>query len=205
MSVSARAKITVGAITLAACLVAVGACNDSTEPDSDPLALAEATALFVGLRATASDTTLIPIFFSPDSIVVQCPLGGTARLIGGIEERLPVNDTARLVTDFDINPNGCSFTGLGFQFTVDGNPGIRDITTVSIVTTTFETLIDGSTSGGLDWELAGRTGTCEIDLTLAGRPDFSGSEPTFSARYTGTMCGYEVDFDASELISPPGG
>ena len=48
-------------------------------------------------------------------------------------------------------------------------------------------------------------GTCEIDLTLTGRPDFSGPEPTFSARYTGTMCGYEVDFDASEFVSPPGG
>ena len=145
MSVSARAEVTVGTITLAACLVAVGACSDSTEPDSDPLALAEATALFVGLRGATTDSTFVPIFFSPDSIVVQCPLGGTARLIGSIEDREPVNDTARLVTDFDITPSGCSFTGLGFQFTVDGNPGIRDITTLSIVASTFETLVDGST------------------------------------------------------------
>ena len=114
-----------------------------------------------------------------------------------------MNDTARLVTDFEITPTGCGFTGLGFQFTVDGNPGIRDITNVGIVTTTFEFVLEGSTSGALDWELVGRTGTCEIDLTLSGEPGFSGGQPTFSARYTGTMCGYQVDFDASEFISPP--
>lgn len=205
MSVSKRTEVTIWAITLSTCALAAGACTESTEPDSDPLALAEATALFVGLRGSTTDSTFVPIFFSADSIIVQCPLGGTARLIGSIEDREPVNDTARLVTDFDIAPRGCSFTGLGFQFTVDGNPGIRDITTLSIITTTFESLVDGSTTGALDWELAGREGTCEIDLTLTGRPDFSGPEPTFSARYTGTMCGYEVDFDASEFISPPGG
>ena len=204
MSASARAEITVWAVTLSVCAVAVGACTDSTEPDSSPLALPEATALFVGLRAATSDTTFTPIFFSADSIVVRCPLAGRAKLVGSIEDRPPVNDTARLVTDFDITPTGCGFTSLGFEFTVDGNPSIRDITTTSIVTTTLQFLLDGSTSGALDWELAGRTGTCEIDLTLTGRPDFSGSEPSFSARYTGMMCGYEVDFDASELISPPG-
>lgn len=204
MSASARSGIILFGITFSACLVALAACTDSTEPDSDPLALAEATALLVGLRAATSDTTFVPIFFSQDSIIVQCPLGGTARLIGSISETPPVNDTARLVTDFDVTPNGCSFTGLGFQFTVDGNPGIRDINTVSI-TSSLETLVDGRTTGALDWELVGRMGTCEIDLTLTGRPDYSGPEPTFSARYTGTMCGYEVDFDASEFVSLPGG
>lgn len=205
MATSSRAGITLLAITLSVCALALGACADSTEPENDPLALAEATALFVGLRSATSDTTFTPIFFSPDSIVVRCPLSGQARLIGGIQERLPVNDTVQLVTDFDIAPRGCGFTSLGFQFTVDGNPSIRDITTTSIVATTFEFLIDGTTSGALDWELAGRTGTCEIDLTLTGRPDFSGGEPSFSARYAGTMCGYEVDLDASQFISPPVG
>lgn len=205
MSVSARAGVTSFAITLSLCAIALGACTDSTEPETSPLALAEATALLVGLRAATSDTTFTPIFFSADSIIVRCPLGGQARLIGSIDDRPPVNDTARLVVDFDIVPAGCGFTGLGFQFTVDGNPGIRDVTTTSIVTTTLQFLVDGSTTGALDWELAGRTGTCEIDLTLTGRPDFSGTEPGFSARYAGTMCGYEVDLDASEFISPPGG
>ena len=205
MAKSSRAGITLLAITLSVCALALGACADSTEPENDPLALAEATALFVGLRSATSDTTFTPIFFSPDSIVVRCPLSGQARLIGGIQEMPPVNDTARLVTDFDIAPRGCGFTSLGFQFTVDGNPSFRDITTTSIVTSTFQFLIDGNTTGALDWELAGRTGTCEIDLTLTGRPDFSGSEPSFSARYAGTMCGYEVDLDASQFISPPGG
>lgn len=205
MAASGRAGITLLGITLVACALVVAACADSTEPESDPLALAEATALLVGLRAATSDTTFTPIFLSADSIVVRCPLGGRAKLVGSIEDRPPANDTARLVVDFDITPTGCGFTSLGFQFTVDGNPSFRDITTTSIVTTTLQVLVDGSTTGALDWELAGRTGTCEIDLTLTGRPDFSGTEPTFSARYTGTMCGYEVDLDASRFISPPGG
>ena len=205
MAASGRAGIIALGITLSATALALGACADSTDPENDPLALAEATALFVGLRAATSDTTFTPIFFSADSIVVRCPLGGQAKLVGGFEEMPPVNDTARLVTDFDIAPRGCGFTSLGFQFTVDGNPSIRDITTTSIVTSTFQFLIDGNTTGTLDWELAGRTGTCEIDLTLTGRPDFSGSEPSFSARYMGTMCGYEVDLDASQFITPPVG
>ncbi len=204
MSVSARTEITVWAVTLSACALVVGACADTTDPENDPLALAEATALFVGLRSSTMDTTFTPIFLSEDSVIVRCPLGGQAKLVLSFVESPPVNDTARLVTDAEITPRSCTFTGLGFQFTVDGNPSIRDITRTSIVATTFEFLLDGTTTGALDWELAGRTGTCEIDLTLSGAPDVSGGEPTFRARYAGTMCGYEVDLDASEFLSPPG-
>ncbi|MCY4571489.1 MAG: hypothetical protein OXF01_01705, partial [Gemmatimonadetes bacterium] len=69
MAASGRAGIIALGITLSATALALGACADSTEPENDPLALAEATALLVGLRSATSDTTFTPIFFSADSIV----------------------------------------------------------------------------------------------------------------------------------------
>ncbi len=189
-----------------ACALAMGACSDSTEPDEEQLAMEEATALFLGLRAAANpaDETIQPIFFSPDSIIVPCPLRGTAKLVGTIQEGEPIDGTATLETNFEVTPRGCGVLGGGFHFTVDGNPSVRDIVSTSINIATFEILIEGSTRGTLDWDLGGRTGTCEMDLTLSGEPDFSGGQPSFSASYTGTLCGYDVEIDASSLIAPVG-
>ena len=206
MSNIARLGI-VGAVSA----LTVWACSSSTEPASDPLALEEATAMLVGMKLAASeqlqDTTFSGVIhFSEDSIVVACPDAGRAKLVGGVSEQPPVNDTARLVTDFVVTPRGCVFTSLGFQFTVDGNPSVRDVTTLAIVESTFDILLEGGATGTLDWELAGRTGTCEVDLVLSGAPGVTtGGEPTFTARYAGTLCGYEVDMDASALISVTGG
>lgn len=206
MSASARAGITSFAIAPFVWALTVGACADSTEPESSPLALAEATAMFVGLRSSVSDTTFVPVFVSADSIVVRCPFGGRARLVGSVVGTPPVSDTVRLVSEFEIAPVNCGFIGQGFRFTVSGNPSIRDVTAiVTVLNENLRPVLEGGLSGALDWELAGRTGTCEMDLTLSGSLGVPGAPSTSTARYAGTMCGYEVDFDASGFISPPGG
>jgi hypothetical protein len=187
-------------ITLSACALVVAACSDSTEPESDPLTLKEATALFVGLRSSPTDANFEPVLVSADSLIVQCPFGGQVKLVGSIDDRPPVNDTARVVSIYEITPTGCGFTSEEFRFAVNGDPNIRDVTILSFIGQPFHLLLEGSTSGALDWELAGRTGTCDMSLTLSGDPGVPGLPATSTARYTGTMCGHEVDFDASWIV-----
>ena len=67
------------------------------------------------------------------------------------------------------------------------------VLSIGIAASTFEFLVDGSTTGGLDWKLDDRSGTCMIDLTFG--VDLSGSEP--AAIVAGTMCGLEVEFKQS--------
>ena len=199
MSTSSRAGSPLAGITLSA-WVLVTACSDSTGPESDPLTPEEATALFVGLRSSPADADFEPTLVSEDSVIVQCPRGGQLKVVESTVIRPPVNDTASMVSDFRITPMGCGFTASGFRFTVDGHPGIRDITTVSTIGRPLQIWLEGSTSGALDWELAGRTGTCDLALTLSGHPGAPGLPSPSAARYTGAVCGHEVDVDASSIV-----
>lgn len=194
------------AIIAATCALAATACLDSTEPDDSRLTQDEATGLLLGLRSVANlgDETIQPIYASPDSIVLPCPLDGTAKLVGTIEEGEPIEGSATLRTDFQVTPRGCRLESAGFVFTVDGDPSLRDIVDVTINAATFEILIEGTLTGSLAWELEERTGSCAFDLTLSGEPDFSGPQPSFSASYTGTLCGYNVDIDATQFVVPLG-
>ncbi len=187
------AGITLLGFTLSACALVVAACSDSTEPEN-PLTPKEATTMFAGLAEAGFE----PIFASPDSVVRQCPLGGRIKLVGSIDERPPVNDTARAMWDFEITPTRCGFTASGFEFTIDADPGIRDVTTMLIAGTPLTVQLDGSTSGTLDWELADKNGTCPLSLRLSGAPGLPGVIST--TRYAGTMCGHEVDFEASWIL-----
>lgn len=175
--------------------------DDPTEPE-DPLNESETEALFLGMRALSADTTLMIVSVSPAGLVVECPLGGQVTASGGAMDA-QVGDTARLVTDFTLTPNGCGFGSRGLEFSVTGNPSVRDRMSISIVGFFEDFLIEGETTGALDWELDGRTGTCMIDLELSAEPDFSGLEPTVTGSYAGMMCGLEVDFDAGD-IGPAG-
>ena len=197
---SPPAGITRLGITLSACVLVVAACSDSTEPESDPLTLKEATALFVGLRSSPTDANFEPVLVSADSLIVQCPFGGQVKLVGSTDASPPVNDTARVVSIYEITPTGCEFTSEEFRFAVNGDPNVREVTIMSFIGVPFRVQLEGSTSGALDWELAGRTGTCDMSLTLSGDPGVPGLPATSTARYTGTMCGHEVDFDASWIV-----
>lgn len=171
--------------------------DDPTEPE-DPLNESETEALLLGMRALTADTTLMIVSVSPAGLVVECPLGGQVTAAGGASDEM-VGDTARLVTDFTLIPSECGFGSRGLEFSVTGNPSVRDRMSISIVGLFEDFLIEGETTGTLDWELDGRTGTCMIDLELSAEPDFSGIEPSVTGSYAGMMCGLEVDFDAGSL------
>ena len=169
-------------------ILAVGAC----ENDEPGLTMEESVALLQGMgqemQVMLSDT-ITPIHVSQDSIVVACPRGGRAALV--VAE--PSGDTNQLALDVQVTPTGCVVAGGGLQFTVDGNPNFVYVLTI---TATFS--ITGSITGGLSWELDGRSGDCDIALTLEAVPDLA--TQTLSGAYKGTLCGHEVEIDAAQLV-----
>ena len=177
-----------------AAAVGLAACESTTEP-AEPLTLEEAKALYLGMLAVFADTTPEIISSTENGGVVACPLGGQVTVAVDFREEM-APDTARLINNTTLDPDGCVVSSEGYEFTVDGNPNFHIALTIGIVQSTFEFLVDGTTTGGLDWELDDRSGTCMIDLTLSvDLSDLSGGEPAGSA--TGTMCGLEVEFTQS--------
>lgn len=178
-----------------ALILAVGACESDTEPENE-LSMEESVALLTAAGSMLSDTTITPIHVSEDSVVVACPQGGQARLIGAFTEE--EGDTARLGVNFQITPTGCGLTGGGLQFTVDGNPNFIYTLTVEIIAATLEFNISGSIVGGLNWALGERSGDCDLALTLEAVPDLVNE--TLNGVYRGTLCGHEVEIDAADLL-----
>ena len=179
-------------------LIAVG-CQDSITEPAEPLTVQETEALYLGLQHVAMDTMPDIISATPDGAVFACPLGGqltyTAR---NIDEQ--VADTARLLTNVTLDPDGCVLSSESHEFTLDGNPNVHLDLNVMIVESTFEFLFDGSLTGGVDWQLDDRSGTCMIDLTL----EVAVADPPTST-FSGTMCDHEVEFDATGVVSTDGG
>ena len=183
---------------LAAAVFAAG-CEDSTTEPAEPLTVDETEALYLGMQQMAMDTTLEVISATPDGGVVACPLGGQATVAAEFnEEEAP--DTARLMTIVTLDPEGCVLSSEGSEFTLDGNPNVRTEVNISIVGSTFEFLVDGSVTGGVDWQLDDRSGTCMIDLMFG----VDATQP-MTGTFSGTMCGHEVEFDAGAVTMPDGG
>ena len=184
--------------------VALVACNDSTTEPAEPLTQEETEALYQGMSELARDTTAEVISRTFDGVVLACPLGGQVTALVDFREEMAA-DTARLISDIMLDPDGCVLSSEGYEFTLDGNPNVQIGLTLAIVgESTFEFLIEGSTTGGVDWQLEDRSGTCMIDLTLAVDSDLSGAEPMVKAVVSGTMCGLEVEFDQDVARGVPG-
>ena len=99
------------------------------------------------MRAIERDSTPRILHASDDSVVVACPIAGRLRVTGRDSESIS-GDTLKLVTEFTFAPAGCQFSREGLQFTIDGDPGIRDHTVVGI---TFEDIsVEGAATGILD-------------------------------------------------------
>jgi len=178
--------------------IAIG-CQDSTTEPAEPLSMQETEALYLGMQQMRLDSTAQVVSATPDGAVIACPLGGQATVAFEVREEAAA-DTARLLTDITIDPDGCMLSSEGYEYTLDGNPNVRFEVNTTIIGSTFEFLVDGSMTGGVDWQLEDRTGTCLIDLVL----DVELGEQMM-VTFTGTMCGHEVEFDAGEVVTTGGG
>lgn len=192
-----------GKLSAYAAVLVVGltACSDILGESDQSLTIEEVEALYHGVSALSRAATLTVISATPDRTVLECPLTGevAVSLEAGEEE---VADTVRLVTDATLVPARCGISSQGLDFVLDGSPHVRQRVVIQFVGFFEGLTAEGAISGGLDWEVDDRSGTCMIDLTLSAEPDFSGSEPQANARLGGMMCGETVEFDADDLVSP---
>lgn len=181
--------------------IALAGCSDILGSSDQALTTQEVEALYHGVSALSRDTTLTAISFTADGAVFECPLAGEVAVALKVSEE-EAGDTLRLVTDATLVPAGCGISSRGVDFVLDGNPHVLQEVVVQIVGFFDGLTIEGAISGGLDWEVDDRSGTCMIDLTLSAEPDLSGPEPRANGKYAGMMCGETVEFDADDLVSP---
>ncbi len=186
-----------------AAVLAVAGCDDDPTSPADAITEEEAVALFAGVAALVSDTTLVPIHFSEDSIVVGCPQGGQAKLVVTDISAGSSGDTAWTTVDVTLAPNGCVVSSGGLTFTTGGDPDFRYLVVVEIIGVFDEVNVTGLVAGGVTWQIGGdRSGSCAMDLTLASAPDLSDPDnPQLGTTFRGKLCGHDVEIDASSLVS----
>ena len=150
--VKSQVKPHFGLTTLSALalMLCTAACRDSTTDPGDPLTLEEAEALYAGILDLTADSTRL-VSANPDGGVFACPLGGRVAAAWDVREEM-AGDTARIVTGVTLDPDGCVLSSEGYEFTVDGNPNVQVMATISTVGSTAVFLVEGSTTGGVDWE-----------------------------------------------------
>lgn len=183
--------------------LAAGCSEGTTEPPvtAEPLSAAESVALFEAMRAIHGDTAATIIGGSENSVVIACPMGGQVALTMSVVEE-SVADTVRLTTDATASPSGCQLSSGGTRFTVDGRPSVRERIVTSF-TGLFEAFtLEGSVTGALDWQSDGRSGSCNIDLTLSEAPDSSGTGSSVAAVLSGTLCGHETRLELEGVVDP---
>lgn len=177
---------------LVALPIVLAGCRDSPTEPVQPLNEEEAEALLLGLMEVAADTTAL-VSATDDGGVYACARGG--QLMATIDvgqER--VGDTVRVNTDLSLDPEGCVFWSDGYQFTLDGNPGVRIEMTLSAVNLSESFGLEMAITGAVDWQLDDRSGTCMVDLEGGGEVDLSNPESS-EGGIAGALCGLEVDID----------
>ena len=182
-----------------ALVLGAGACTDTGVEPEEQLTEQEAMDLLDGYRALFLEEEPTVISETAGGALIECPLGGRAEFQGGGEEKF-AGDTARLNVNININPMACRVSANGSEFTITGDPGVREEISVEIVGFFEHFDVTGTTVGTLAWESGDRSGTCGIDLVLSAEPDLSDPEnPGATGTLSGMLCGHEVEIDVAEL------
>lgn len=185
-----------------ALLWAGAGCGDAT--GSDALTSDEAAGLtaqmagagvagagsgIAGSPARASGLEAVPV---PINVTVNhtqsCQGGGSINMTGSVSGSIDSEtQDGTLSVNITQSITDCRLTEAGKEFTVSGNPNLQVTGNVTIVggqpsgtqTLTF--------TGAFQWSANdGRSGSCEIDITINWSPT------TASASVTGTACGHNV-------------
>lgn len=173
--------------------VVVGGCGDSSMAPADELKPIEAEALYDALAGMIrfsitdpSDPVIAP------SVTRACSRGGEVTVSTEVE--FETDGVGRV--SWRIAPDACGVSSQGWEFKLDGNPDVLIAMAVRYSEDFTESVIDGSMTGGVHWELDGRSGTCMIDLIISGGSVQNFAEPQLFGATTGMMCGLDVEFDA---------
>ena len=136
----------------------------------------------------------------------DCPEGGTAAHSGTVDveiDRPSYSASSEGSVDFD-SCAGRTDEDIVIAFTGGIDVASAVEATVSLFDRVAYVSAEGGAEGSLEWEIAeeGESGVCEVDVELdidleldLGR----GGEPVVEGGATGTVCGYDVDFDAADL------
>ena len=182
-----------------ALVLGAGACTDTGVEPEEQLTEQEAMDLLDGYRTLLLEDEPTIISETAGGALIECPLGGRAEFQGGGEDEM-VGDTARLKVSININPMACRVSANGNDFTITGDPGVREEIAVEIVGFFDHFDVTGTTVGALAWELGDRSGNCDVDLVLSAEPDLSDpANPGATGTLSGMLCGHEVEIDVAEL------
>lgn len=200
-------------LLLAPATLAPTACESTAEPDGDRMTQDEANALVQGLyggsllaygglllQADPAMLTLVPPGTPlPLDAATPCAEGGEAAFSGSATISM---DEARGSLEVELSGtlthSGCTFTGGGTTFVLDGNPGLAQTGSVIAVLETFNFSIDITSSGSFNWTSGAKSGSCDLDNTITSEISMidtalGGAIPT--ATITGSVCGLSVNRD----------
>lgn len=178
-------------------ILVVSGCSDKStvEPD-DPITEEEATALFWGasVEQLLEDSTRI-IGVRGDTVDASCEFAGTATVV--------ITQTAEVVggglrqsSFYETRHSDCEFDWEGFRFVVAEGSYMDHLVGANIAGATFDMF--GEVMASLEWSLADRSGTCDVDLVIEGVLDLSDPDNPVGnpwPHYRGTVCGHEVEYD----------
>ena len=174
-------------------LAGVLACGGTEPEDVFELTKEQAVAMFTAMKGfeIALDAN--------GSFVVQCPDGGEAELVGGVEvTRYPV--AIGVDRDYTATPRDCVVdTGDGNRFTLAGETGFRNMLriTINLVPGRPNVLfVEGAIWGNVTWTTGDHTEECMVDLRLTDHS--TDPEAPVHHEYEGGLCGFDVELEFTQ-------
>ena len=183
-------------------IAGVVACGGTEPEGASGLTEEQAVAMFTAMKGLeiAREST--------GTFVDECPDGGEAELVGGVEvERFLI---AIVVTrDYTVTPRGCVVdTGNGNRFTLAGETGFRSKLRIVYNFPPGRQRhlgVTGAMWGYFTWTTGDRTEECEVDLRVSNHstdPDLP-----VDLEFEGDLCGFEVELEFIQeysITTPPG-
>jgi len=191
-------------VAMIACAAFVGACGDSTVPNT-PLTDAQVDEMmsaianaggFMPTAAAASNGSAALISTTVDQ-TEPCPVSGSIRVTGSWS----VNDAfTSLTANVKEKHQACAATSeqTGKTWTFTGKPDLN--TSLTLTVTNQQTgagTLTGSQKGAIAFSTDGLEGTCNVDFTISATTSDAGVT-------TGTISGSVCGKDVSQQFSDPG-
>lgn len=201
-----------GILTFAT-VIALGACSDSTEPETTPMTEAEAVELATFLMGQSFGATGMPVtlqeiaqmdpatrhplamarvdFDQTATETAQCPLGGSVEVASAMEG-FADDETGEFQIDATQTQvyNSCAGEGESgnFSFTLDSAPSVVSDFYLAM-DADGDVMAIGFVEGALDWTSGDRSGRCQIDFEF----DIETDGQNLSMSASGVVCNVTLE------------